>query len=75
MFSLIDENEENSSLGFFTIVKETFSNRVRNIFIKDRFIYLRFYQFVVYCLSSQEYNFGYQIICKLFLKWIHQMFT
>lgn len=49
MFSLIDESEETTSMGFFNILKETFSNQVINKFIKDRFIYLHFYQYVVYC--------------------------
>ena len=47
MFSLIDENEEETSIGYFTLISEIFSNRVIYIFIKDRFIYLLFYRFVV----------------------------
>jgi hypothetical protein len=50
MFSLIDENDEETTIGYFALISEIFSNRVINIFIKDRFIYLLFYQFVVYCL-------------------------
>ena len=64
MFSLVDEGEDETSIGFLTLLKETLSNQVINIFIKDRFTFLLFYQYVVYCLLSQEYNFGYQIICK-----------
>jgi hypothetical protein len=68
MFSLIDENEESTSIQFKNIIEETFSNRVNSLFIKYSFIYLLFYLFVVYYLLLTVYNFGYLIICKLFLK-------
>jgi hypothetical protein len=72
MFSLIDENDEDAGLSYYSILVDLMYNKVKFNLNKFCFLYrymfLQCLQFVVYCLLSQEFNFGFLITCRLYLK-------